>query len=330
MKKYTFLAVFAVFLMLTVSVFAEENKLIDFNTLVDNNDGENKETMIDFSDVAGTRYTDEEKAQMVTSLYVPNWEVHLTSSSRSVENDSKSFVRAVTVNQEASRFAGEQVMGIRVHFPMGNFNGYAFVKPPFQIPAYATSKFVEDAERGEQYTGYGVLKNVGVVKQVRVWAYGMNYPMGLYVTIRDENEVKQSYFMGYLNFEGWKELIWENPNYISDVRNRAVKREPLYPKSAPSVTIDSIVIYRDAMIEGGDFISYVKDVTVVYDLAILEGVDVDINHEQTWGILEQREEQRRKFELLRLGDQQVLRYLEEGKMHKDSDTPADGEADATP
>jgi hypothetical protein len=323
MKKYTFLAVFAVFFMLTVAVFAEENKLIDFNTLIDNYQGENQETLIDFSDIAGTRYTDAEKAQMITSLYVPNWEVQLTSSSRSVENDTKSMVRSVTVNGDATRFPNEQVMGIRVHFPTGNFNGYAFIKPPFQVPAYATSKFVENAERGEQFTGYGVLKNVGVIKQVRVWAYGMNYPMGLYVTVRDENEVKHSYFMGYLNFEGWKELSWENPNYISDVRNRQVKREPLYPKSAPSVTIDSIVIYRDAMQEGGDFISYVKDVTVVYDLAILEGVDVDINHEQTWGILEQREEQRRKFELLRLGDQQVLRYLEQSKMHQEPEVPSD-------
>lgn len=323
MKKYTFLAVFAVFFMLTVSVFAEENKLIDFNTLVDNYQGENQETLVDFSDIAGTRYTEAEKAQMITSLYVPNWEVELTSSSQSVQNDAKSFVRPVTVNAEASRFPNEQVMGIRVHFPMGNFNGYAFVKPPFQVPAYATSKFVENAERGDQFTGFGVLKNVGVVKQVRVWAYGMNYPMGLYVTVRDENEVKQSYFLGYLNFEGWKEMVWENPNYIADVRNRQVKREPLYPKSAPSLTIDSIVIYRDAMQEGGDFISYVKDVTVVYDLAILEGVDVDINHEQTWGILERREEERRKFELLRLGDQQVLRYLEESKMHKEAEAPAE-------
>jgi hypothetical protein len=328
MKKYTFLAILSIF-MLSFSAFAEESALIDFSTLVDNYQGQNQETILDFSKVAGTRYTEAEKAEMVTSLYIPNWEVRLSSSSRSIENDSMSLVKAVNVNESAASFANEQVMGIRVHFPTGNFNSYAFVKPPFQIPAYATSPVVEDAERGEQFTGYGVVKNVGVIKQVKVWVYGMNYPMGLYIVLRDENEVKNMYFMGYIDHEGWEEKIWNNPNYITDVRNRVIMRDPLYPRSAPSVTLDSIVVYRDAMQEGGEFITYIKDIKVVYDLAIIGGVDKDIKHEEVWGILETREEQRRNFELERLGDQQVLRYLEKSKMHQDSDIPSDSTATTT-
>jgi hypothetical protein len=71
------------------------------------------------------------------------------------------------------------------------------------------------------------------------------------------------------------------------------------------------------MQEGGDFISYVKDVTVVYDQAIIQDVDTDLNHEEVWGILSQREEERRNAELNRLGNLQVLRYLEEQKMHQE-------------
>ena len=67
-------------LVVTGFVFAEETVMINFSDLVDDFQGENKATLMDFSTIAGTRYTDEEKAAMQTSLLVPNWEVELTSS----------------------------------------------------------------------------------------------------------------------------------------------------------------------------------------------------------------------------------------------------------
>ncbi|MDF1568291.1 MAG: flagellar filament outer layer protein FlaA [Spirochaetaceae bacterium] len=313
----------AVTLIISGAVFAEESVLIDFNDLLDDYQGEHQATLVDFSSVAGTRFTEDEKAAMNTSLYVPNWDIELSSSSRNVTNDRLSYVRAVTVNENANQFAGEQVMGVRVHYPEGSFNSYAWVKPPFAIPAYATSPVIEDAPRGDQFTGFGVVKNVGVIKSIKVNVYGMNYPMGMSVVLVDEQEQTQQIPLGYLDFDGWRELTWNNPNYISEVRNRELSSVPLYPRSAPSVTLDSLQFYRDAMQEGGDFISYVKDVTVVYDQAIIQDVDTDLNHEEVWGILSQREEERRNAELNRLGNLQVLRYLEEQKMHQepeDADT----------
>lgn len=307
----------AVTLIISGAAFAEESVLIDFNDLLDDYQGEHQATLVDFSSVAGTRFTEDEKAAMNTSLYVPNWDIELSSSSRNVTNDRLSYVRAVTVNENANQFAGEQVMGIRVHYPEGSFNSYAWVKPPFAIPAYATSPVIEDAPRGDQFTGFGVVKNVGVIKSIKVNVYGMNYPMGMAVVLVDEQEQTQQIPLGYLDFDGWRELTWNNPNYISEVRNREIRNVPLYPRSAPSVTLDSLQFYRDAMQEGGDFISYVKDVTVVYDQAIIQDVDTDLNHEEVWGILSQREEERRNAELNRLGNLQVLRYLEEQKMHQE-------------
>lgn len=307
----------AVTLIISGAAFAEESVLIDFNDLLDDYQGEHQATLVDFSSVAGTRFTEDEKAAMNTSLYVPNWDIELSSSSRNVTNDRLSYVRAVTVNENANQFAGEQVMGIRVHYPEGSFNSYAWVKPPFAIPAYATSPVIEDAPRGDQFTGFGVVKNVGVIKSIKVNVYGMNYPMGMAVVLVDEQEQTQQIPLGYLDFDGWRELTWNNPNYISEVRNRELSSVPLYPRSAPSVTLDSLQFYRDAMQEGGDFISYVKDVTVVYDQAIIQDVDTDLNHEEVWGILSQREEERRNAELNRLGNLQVLRYLEEQKMHQE-------------
>lgn len=304
-------------LIVSGAAFAEESVLIDFNELLDDYQGEHQGTLVDFSSVAGTRFTEEEKAAMMTSLFVPNWDVQLSSSSRTVTNDRYSYIRSVTVGDNAAQFAGNQVMGVRVHYPEGSFNSYAWIKPPFAIPAYATSPVVEDAPRGDQFTGFGVVKNVGVIKNVKVNVYGMNYPMGFAVVLRTENEETQQLPMGYLNFDGWRELTWNNPNYITEVRNREIKKYPLYPRSAPSVTLDSLQFYRDAMQDGGDFIVYVKDIVVTYDQAVIQDVDTDLNHEEVWGILAEREEERRNAELSRLGNLQVLRYLEGQKMHQE-------------
>lgn len=320
MKRFFSLMLLMV-LFLTGSVFAEETVLINFSDLIDDYQGQNKATLMDFSTVAGTRYTEEEKAAMQTSLLVPNWEVKLTSSSQTVVNNTLSYVLGVPVQNDVNNFAaaGDQVMGIRVHFPEGSFNSYAWVKPPFEIPAYATSTVDNEPIRGDQFSGYGVVKNVGVLKSVKVRVYGMNFPMGLGLVFKDARENKQSIFLSYLNFDGWRELEWNNPNYITEVRNREIRTEPLYPKSQPSMTLDSLYIYRDAMQEGGDFISYVKDITLVYDQAVLDELNSDIDHESTWNILADREEARRNAELKRLGNVQVLRYLETQKMHSDEE-----------
>lgn len=313
--------------MILSAITAKESVLIDFAALVSDESGEHAATLMDYSGEAGTRFSDEEKAGMNTSLYLENWEVVLSSSSQSVTNIQLSQVVDAQNNANATDFPGEHFLGVRVHYPEGSFNSYAWVKPPFDIPAYATHPTDADAIRGSQFNGFGVVKNVGVIKNLKVNVYGMNYPMKLLVILRDENEEETVIPFAFLDFDGWKQLVWENPNYITDVRNREMNKQPLYPRSSPSYTLDSIAFYRDAMIEGGDFITYIKDVTITYDLAELEGVEVDFDHEQIWGILAEREAERRKAEMERLGNVQVLRYIETMKMHED---PVDETLPATP
>ena len=54
------------------------------------------------------------------------------------------------------------------------------------------------------------------------------------------------------------------------------------------------------------------------DLALLE-TQRDINDEAIWGILTERQEARKRAELRRVGDMQVLRSLEREKMHKEEE-----------
>jgi hypothetical protein len=343
MKRLFTGAVIAILLCCGAAAFADTSVLIDFAKLAaDVTIGtgkvpnENKATIMDFSEVAGASFTDEERAAMKTSLALGNWEVLLASSARSVANQSLSMTREAAVKSTAKKIpgtdneiAGKKVLGVRVHFPVESFNSWAIVKPPFEIPAYSDKRELqgtrlaeptaEERGMGRMFDGYGIVKNVGVLKTLSLTVYGANFPNGIGVIVADQDGKEQTIFLDYLWFDGWRKLTWQNPNYIADVRNRELRKYPLYPRSTPHLRFVGLIVYRDAMQEGGDFITYVKDVEITYDKAILEA-DRDINDEALWNILQQRYEARRLAELKRLGTMQVLQYLERQKMHVDTPT----------
>ncbi len=336
-----FLVLFAVaFTVLSFSVMAEQSKLIDFSQLVanypNNNPQQNDATMIDFSNQAGASFTQADKAAMKTSLAIDNWVVTLASSSRNVINQSESMVKPAQVRQGAAQFAGDTVMGIRVHFPTEPYNSWAMITPPFDIPAYMDKTTVDnngnltvpaaDKGLGNKFDGYGVVKNVGTLKSLSVDVMGLNYPESLSVVLTDQNNDQQEVFLGNLTFDGWRTLTWNNPNYVSEVRNRQLRQYPLYPNLTPYRKLTGFLVYRDAAQIGGDFISYIKDVNITYDKAVLN-LQSDINNEQVWGILQQREQSRRDAEFRRLGSIQVLRYLEKLKM--DNPAAQQGQAGTT-
>jgi hypothetical protein len=321
----------------SVGLFADEAVLIDFSKLAadihvkvgSSDDGDapnqNKATMMDYSNVAGGSYTTEQKALMKTSLAISNWDVVLASSSQSVTNKALSF------SQEAASKQWGTVMGLRVHFPVEPFNSWARVKPPFDIPAYEAQADVSDDgtitardDGGNGITGpsrfedgFGVVKNVGTIKSVAVNAYGLNFPHGLSAILIDNQGNEKVIFMGYLNYDGWGELRWDNPAYVTEVRNRTIRLYPLYPASTPFVKFGGFLIQRDAAKEGGDFIAYFKDVKIIYDKAVLD-TDRDIDDEGLWNIIKDRETDRKKFEMDRFGQNQVLRYLEQEKQAKEA------------
>jgi len=323
MKRMFILVAIALFT--AGAVFAEEAVLIDFSKLTadtepnqDNVPTQNERTMMDFSNVAGGSFTTEQKAVMKTSLALPNWDVVLASSSRNVTNQTRSYV----LDAPSKQFG--KVMGVRVHFPLENFNSWARVQPPFEIPAFEKQ---EDSKVTRFEEGYGVVKNVGVVKAVAVNAYGLNFPHGLSAVLMDATGKEQVVFMGYLNFDGWGELRWDNPNYVSEVRNRELRIYPLYPKATPFVRFGGFIIHRDPAREGGDYIGYFKDVKVIYDKAVID-TERDIEDEDLWNIIQDRETARKNAEMERFGQIQVLRYLEGQKKASEGEFKPSGDAEA--
>lgn len=331
MKRTLFLTVAAMIFAGSVAV-AKESVLIDFtqltaDTVADENGNptQNSRTVMDYSVAAGATFTSDQKTLMKTSLALPEWEVVLNSSAKNPVSVALSQVVAAPVKESADvPFAGKDVMGVRVIFPTWANNANAKIVPAFDIPAYEPLSDADENGERQQPTdeqkgkylfedGYGVVRNVGTLKSIAVTTMGMNYPHALYVLLKDNDGVERRYLMGNLYFDGWKTLIWNNPDYISEVRTREIRVYPIYPRGIPFVKFSGFQVARDASHIGDNFIGYFKDVKVIYDLAILTS-DRDIDDEDLWGIITKKERDRQNGEMARFGNKQVNRYLEKSKM----------------
>lgn len=349
MKRTLVLTAAAMLLAGTFS-FAKESVLIDFtqldaDTVADENGNptENSRTVMDYSVSAGATFTSDQKSLMKTSLALPNWEVELNSSAQNVASIALSQVVAAPVKESADvPFAGKNVMGVRVLFPSWNSNANAKIVPPFEIQAYepladADENGVRQAQTDEQKgkylfeDGYGLVKNVGTLKSISVTTMGMNFPHQLYVLLKDNDGVERRYLMGNLMFDGWKTLVWNNPDYVSEVRRREIRVYPIYPRGTPFVKFCGFQVTRDASDIGENYIGYFKDVKIIYDLAVLSS-DRDIDDEDLWGIITKQERDRQNGEMSRFGSKQVTRYIEKEKMATENEfsSSLEGSSDSNP
>jgi hypothetical protein len=307
-------------------LYADEETLIDFTKLAADMEistgradyqsttpNQNRQTMMEYGQAIGSTYTADQRALMRTSLAIENWDIVFNSSAETIANVSNSK----TKEAESTQFG--TVMGVRVHYPLGPSYAKATIKPPFEIPAYEWGEVDDDGnvQRTNSYqdglsrfeSGYGVLKNVGTIRSVAVQVYGLNFPHGLNVILIDSQGNEKLCFMGYLNFDGWAELTWNNPQYIMEVRNRDLRLYPLYPWNEPFIKFGGFRIDRDADAIGGDFITYFKEVKVIFDKANLD-VTRDIDDEKTWEIIWTRESENRLLEMEKFGEAQLLRFLD--------------------
>lgn len=371
MRKWIILSLIVVLILsLSINAYAKRAALIDFSKLKANGDGidtgkslaegsaeikdytnhdaENRRqhlpTLLDYSSIAGSNYTEDEIKGMGTSLSAYNWDVILNSSAAHVKNQKYSYAiewhtKYVPVLAEEQKEGeskdtpeGYNVLGVRIHFMDAPFNNWALIQPPFEIPGYENKDVdyqgnklsAEDKQKpenvGTKYdNGYGVLKNVGNLKTIDVRVYGCQFKNSLAILVKDDmNIVNEYHFPQYLDFDGWRKLTWKNPNYIEEAANRDLYVVPLYPRSMPYVKFSAFRIYRQGDQYGGDFVTYFKDVYVTYDEAVLERDNVPIEHELAWGIIQARTIEAKAREMRKIGHDQVLRYLERKKMHQET------------
>ncbi len=233
------------------------------------------------------------------------WMVILTSSANTVENNIKSFTKKVP-----SKKFGD-VLGVRVHFPNWSYLSWAIIRPPFDFYVYYDNGDDVNPEKSDDADNSqtGVLVNVGQIKSISAWVYGLNYPHQVGIRIVNREDLMQEYFMGATYYDGWRKLVWMNPNYADDVRDRVLQRLPLYPKSFPYIRFDSYVVYKPEINPGGDFVIYFKDIKVNFDRAIVRE-ELDIDDEKAWGILSEIRLDKKNQELKTIGEQLYLREQE--------------------
>ena len=283
-------------------------------------------TLIDFSvtgDLANLQPAEGADANDLvpaTNVYNDNWVVWLNDSARLIENRRLSYVTNVESKGNDGVWPAGKVLGVRVHYPIPAWNSYALVKPRFELEMYG-GKYTEKK---------GVITNIGSIKSVNSWVYGRNFLVSYFVNVKNElNEVSQ-FPMGNLYFSGWRQLTWNNRNYSSELYNSDLTRYPLYPNMMPSMKIDSLQFYRGKDVAGGNFISYVKDITIDYDIVVVEQPDdEDINEEATWQIMKTENDRRKEIESARIRETLEITELEKKRMQGGATTDTAAGTEAT-
>lgn len=263
-----------------------DSTVVDYSNLYDPSSGA-------FKNMLPSRFSVEEYEQMKVSLALDRWRVKLSSSSNFLENRNSTRVVAYQVKETSSRFAGEQLMAVTFTLPTLRIHSQARIVPEFVIPAYSLpigADLQQDislpaTQRMGQFLGKGVLRNVGPIRSIIATVYGRRFPISLTIEADHSDIGKKNYPMGSLQFSGWQDMIWNNANYIEDVRKRSYTDEPDYPRGMPSMVLSAIRLDRtnqavDAT--SSQVVFYIKEVRVVYDKDVSEKFDSEIDDEQIW------------------------------------------------
>ena len=290
----------ALMLLISVSAFADEATLIDFTKLKAAEDGENAATTLDYS---AYLMSSPVSTNTKISLAMNNWSATINASSRTYEVQRSCLVR------EAPSTSSGSVLGVRVNFPDHDYNSYAEILPPFEIPVYN--------DQNVDFTqGLGVIRNISLIKSISINVYGRNNPHELVFLLKDQDDRIIEVNFGSLQFSGWKKLTWENPSYIEDVKDRELVSVPDYPgKGATYVKFFGFILKRNSIVSAGDSIFYVKDISMIYDKLDVS-TDSDFDDDAIWKIVEERELARNREEMIRIAKKIELLRLEQMRMHK--------------
>ena len=272
MKK----TVLMVLAMAVIGSFSVSAQTENANTPAAGQDMLQEKVLIDFAKLQDADVNDEVK--------LDKWRIKLSGLSDVPECRIKSGFgknnaepSLVPVDSTKMGDVGEsfsKCLGIRIHFATGYNNDWAQIKTENPISEF----------RITQEEGSGILRNVGPIATVSLMVKGMNYLHSMEVRMLDQDGKYKNVNFGGLYFNGWKRLVWENPDFIGDKKKRDIVKIHLYPSPKPQLKFDSLVIYKSPSEKGGDFVVYVKDVKIKYEPYFTREVK-DIDDEAVWGIM---------------------------------------------
>ncbi|GMT48532.1 MAG: flagellar filament outer layer protein [bacterium] len=238
-------------------------------------------------------------------MALDNWKVEFNSSSNTYANRKYSLTKRATIVRGSRK--GESVLGARIHFPSHRFNSHAVISPMYEIMEYN--------DKGDKINvGRGVIDNVYQIKQISVEVSGRNYDNRLMLRLMNQNREIKDFFMGYLNFVGWRKLIWKNASYIGNVDQRQPFKPRLYPTETPYYKFYGFVISRLEDGARGDFVVYFKKVDFIYDRSNVFDDQLSVDDEKEWGIRRHEFVKRINYLKKKNANLKILRIIERKRM----------------
>ena len=283
---------------LTSTEESAKRTLINFTELVD--------TPLSYSYGAslGIQLESSETEQLVQSYNLENWKVVVQSSMRYPQVLAKSMVKVSDV--KGGIYQGQQVLGIRAYFPNYNYDMAIEIMPPY-------SPFNAIFQEGgfNAYKNKGYLSNVGDIYKATVTVYGLRQEEHLFIVTEDSKGNTYEYSFGPLNFIGWREMIWENPNYLIKDTSARINL-PIYPQYSSDLVLKSIKIVHSSYHSNPDFVTYFRDINIIVDEAETS-IDTDIESEEIWEIIKENTYERSSVKIKALDMELYFDFLEKRK-----------------
>lgn len=309
MSHFRALLSFALVLGIAAPLSAVEKTLIDFSTFDDRikevvaKDQQIYQQAIEQNpelDIRANGWPDFEYGPNDWDLV--NWKVQLNPSATTVENNKNSMIKKAPSQKYGN------VMGVRLAFKPWANPFWATISMPFYFNAtYTDGTYVSENENGEDNgIAVGLLVNVGQIRNIRSWIYGLNYNYTTGVRVVNENDQLIEFGLGSIYHEGWRRLSYSNPFYLEDPNDWVPAKNPLYPFSMPYIKFDSVALYKPDGLANPHFFGYIKDVTMNYDLAVIRE-DRDINDEALWKVVTTETIRKRAVMSKRIAEELLLR-----------------------
>ncbi len=286
MKQGRFIISFMLFLGVLAPVNAVERSLIDFTTynenigqVVERDQQLYEEAIAADPDLDIRNFGWPEATIEAGDWDLENWKVVLNPSASTEKNNRNSQIK----NSPSQQYGN--VLGIRLHFQPWENAFWAYIKTPYYFTTtYVDGTFVSEGEDGDNGLAIGMLANVGQIKNVRSWVYGLNYDYTMGVQVVNESGKLIEYSLGSTYYEGWRRLSWDNSSYSDNPNDWTLAKNPLYPFSYPYIRYEALGFYKPEGSRDPHFFGYVRNVTVDFDFAIVRD-EADIDDEAIWGVL---------------------------------------------
>lgn len=213
-----------------------------------------------------------------------------------------------SLKTEAAVKMTDKGLGVLVQLPEHR-DGYVSYKV---VPPYSPSL-------NEANKGLGFIENVGEIKSIQITVEGINKPdeVTVYLSRSLNDRVGTPYkFKKNIKFIGEGELLWENPNYISDPTKRDTTPGPAYGDETSNLYIRSIEIRTKC--DWPVSLVYIKNIKVIYDLdKTPEELERIKESEEIWGINNSLNEEVKQRDLKILQEKKRKNEYNESLMHKE-------------